>query len=155
MVTCIDFHTSTKAALILPMGARETLLESEPAAPLKVSCNARPEVLAEDNMTLKTHSMLKIPPTVLDVSCFIMRVFTSPKLLHLLLLPRTAFPVPIVCSASGTNVNPGVPGQCLGAQVETVLCPAPCGRRRHTACGVMQTFLTPSVPNVQDGFTRA
>ena len=76
MVTCIDFHTSAKAALILPMDSRETLLESEPTASVKVCCNARLEVLAEANMTLTIHSTLKIPPTVLDVSCFSLRVLS-------------------------------------------------------------------------------
>ena len=76
MVTCIDFHTSAKAALILPMEYRETLHESEPAASLKVCSNARLEVLAEANKTLKIHSSLKIPPTVFVVSCFSLRVFS-------------------------------------------------------------------------------
>ena len=76
MVTCIDFHTSTKAALILPTDSRETLVESEPVASLKVCCNARLEVLAEANKTLTIHSTLKTPPTVLDVSCFSLRVLS-------------------------------------------------------------------------------
>ena len=76
MVTCIDFHNSTKAALILPMDSQETLLESEPVASVKVCCNARLEVLAEANMTLTIHSTLKIPPSILDVLCFSLRVFS-------------------------------------------------------------------------------
>ena len=76
MVTCIDFHNSTKAALILPTDSRETLVESEPVASLKVCCNARLEVLAEANKTLTIHSTLKIPPTVLEVSCSSLRVLT-------------------------------------------------------------------------------
>ena len=77
------------------------------------------------------------------------------KLPNLLVLPQTPLPVPIVRSMSVTNANRGL--LFVGVQVETMFCPITCDRRGLAGCGLgpCGLFLTPSLPNIQDGLTRS